>query len=40
MQDILSSNPPVVAGIYDQNKSQARHHRKKIIKFQETEAFT
>ena len=26
MQEILSSNPPVVTGIYDPNKSWARHH--------------
>ena len=27
MQKIRSSNPPVVAGICNPNKSQARHHR-------------
>ena len=27
MQEIRSSNPPVVTGIYDPNKSWARHHR-------------
>ena len=27
MQEILSSNPPVVTGICDPNKSRARHHR-------------
>ena len=27
MQDIRSSNPPVVTGICDPNKSQARPHR-------------
>ena len=26
MQEICSSNPPVVAGICDPNKSQAWHH--------------
>ena len=26
MQEICSSNPPVVAGICDPNKSQAQHH--------------
>ena len=28
MQEIHSSNPPVVTGICDPNKSQARHHRR------------
>ena len=27
MQEIRSSNPPVVTGICDPNKSRARHHR-------------
>ena len=27
MQEICSSNPPVITGIYDPNKSRARHHR-------------
>ena len=27
MREIHSSNPPVVTGICDPNKSQARHHR-------------
>ena len=27
MQEIRSSNPPVVTGIFDPNKSRARHHR-------------
>ena len=27
MQEIYSSNPPVVTGIHNPNKSQARHHR-------------
>ena len=27
MQEIYSSNPPVVTGICDSHKSQARHHR-------------
>ena len=27
MQEIRSSNPPVVTGICDPNKSGARHHR-------------
>ena len=27
MHEIRSSNPPVVTGICDPNKSQARHHR-------------
>ena len=27
MQDIRSSGPPVVTGLYDLNKSRARHHR-------------
>ena len=27
MQEIRSSNPPVVSGICDPNKSRARHHR-------------
>ena len=27
MQEIRSSNPPVVAGICDPNKYRARHHR-------------
>ena len=27
MQEIRSSNPPVVTGICDPNKSQGRHHR-------------
>ena len=27
MQEIRSSKPPVVTGIGDPNKSQARHHR-------------
>ena len=27
MQKIRSSNPPVVTGICDPNKSQAQHHR-------------
>ena len=28
MQEIRSSNPPVVTGICDSNKSRARHHRR------------
>ena len=28
MQEIRSSNPPVVTGIFDPNKSRARHHRR------------
>ena len=27
MQEIHSSNPPVVTGVFDSNKSRARHHR-------------
>ena len=27
MQEIRSSNPPVVNGIFDLNKSRAQHHR-------------
>ena len=27
MQEIRSSNPPVVTGIFEPNKSRARHHR-------------
>ena len=27
MQEIRSSNPPVITGIRDPNKSRARHHR-------------
>ena len=27
MQEIRSSNPPVITGICDPNKSRARHHR-------------
>ena len=33
MQEIRSSNPPVVIGIYDPNKSRARHHRSLMILF-------
>ena len=29
MREIRSSNPPVVTGICDPNKSRARHHRRK-----------
>ena len=31
LQEIRSSNPPVVTGICDPNKSRARHHRKVTI---------
>ena len=33
MQEIRSSNPPVVTGICDPNKSRARHHRKNYSTF-------
>ena len=32
MQEIRSSNPPVVIGIYDSNKSRARQYRSLTIK--------
>ena len=32
MQEIRSSNPPVVTGISDPNKSQARHHQRVHLK--------
>ena len=31
MQEIHSSNSPVVTGICDPNKSGARHHRNKVL---------
>ena len=31
MQEIRSSNRPVVTGICDPNKSRARHHRNELI---------
>ena len=33
MQEIRSSNPPVVTGICDPNKSRARHHRTYVFFF-------
>ena len=32
MHEIHSSNPPVVTGIFDPNKSQARHHCRFVLK--------
>ena len=34
MQEIRSSNPPVVTGICDPNKSRARHHRNVFSRYQ------